>query len=53
MSKLKKPGKNIDLDALEEGDLGASTQAEGDRRLLRGFTDCKVKIHLLADQDIK
>ena len=53
MAKLKKPGKNIDLDGIEEGDLGASTQAEGERRLLRGFSDCKVKIHLLADQDIK
>jgi len=53
VDKLKQPGKKIDLDSIEEGDLGESKQSEGDRQLLRGFTEAKVKIHLLAEPDLR
>ena len=53
VTKLQKPGKTIDLANIEEGDLGESNAQEGERQVLRGFTQPKVKIHLLADKDIR
>lgn len=53
VEKLKKPGKNIDLETIEEGLVGESTQQAGERQLLRGISDCKVKIHLLGDKNLK
>ena len=53
VDKLKKPGKSIDLETIEEGDLGESNAQEGERQLLRGFRDTKVKIHLLGTQDLR
>ena len=52
VNKLKKPGKTINLEDIEEGDLGESHAQAGERQLLKGFTMPKVKIHLLADTDI-
>lgn len=52
MDKLK-PGKSIDLESIEEGELGVSNAQEGDRVLLRGLRDTKVKFHFLAEPDIK
>ena len=53
VDKLSKPGKSIDLNSLEEGEVGESTQAEGERQLLRGFREAKVKIHLLGEKDLR
>jgi hypothetical protein len=50
MDKLK--GKSIDLSTMEEGIEGASGIDVEDRKLLDGFKQLNVKIHLLADQDI-
>lgn len=53
VDKFKKPPKKIDLESIDEGDVGESTQAEGERHVLRGFLETRVKIHLLGDQDIR
>ena len=53
VEKLKKPGKSIDLETIEEGELGESNAQEGERSLLKGFRDTKVKIHLLGTQDMR
>jgi len=52
LEKLKTPGKSIDLESIDEGDLGASQQQEGDRVLLRGLRETKVRFHLLAEPDL-
>lgn len=51
VSKLQKPSKSIRLDTVVEGG-GESKDAEGERRLLRGFELLNVHFHFLAEQDI-
>jgi hypothetical protein len=48
LEKLQKPSKSIRLDTVIEGG-GESTEAAGDRRLLRGFELLNVHFHFLAE----
>ena len=47
--KLMQKPKSIDLAQLDEGVEGESRFEEGERHELRGFSNLKVKFHLLAD----
>ena len=51
--KLMQKPKSIDLAQLDEGVEGESRFEEGERHILPGFSNLKVKFHLLADSDIK
>lgn len=41
------------MESIDEGEVGESQQAEGERHILRGLLETKVKIHLLGDQDLR
>jgi len=51
MEKLTKPTKTINLEEIEDGDEGEAQDEEGDRKLLQGFKDANIQIHLLGGED--